>query len=38
MLQVLIAISQSFIVEKRHGAMQKLFIKKEIRKKRVEKK
>jgi hypothetical protein len=28
MLQVLIAISQSFLVEKRHGAIQKLFIKK----------
>ena len=28
MLQVLVAISQSFVVEKRHGAMQKLFIKK----------
>ena len=36
MLQVLVAISQSFIVEKRHGAMQKLFIKKE--KRRIEKK
>ena len=29
MLQVLGAISQSFVAEKRHGAMQKLFIKKE---------
>ena len=29
MLQVLVAISQSFVAEKRHGAMQKLFIKKE---------
>jgi hypothetical protein len=29
MLQVLVAISQSFIAEKRHGAMQNLFIKKE---------
>jgi hypothetical protein len=29
MLQVLVAISQSFVTEKRHGAMQKLFIKKE---------
>ena len=28
MLQVLITISQSFVAEKRHGAMQKLFIKK----------
>jgi hypothetical protein len=28
MLQVLIAISQSFVAEKRHGAMQKLFMKK----------
>ena len=32
MLQVLVAISQSF-VKKRHGAMQKLFIKKERREK-----
>ena len=32
MLQVLVAISQSFVVEKRHGAMQKLFIKKEEKK------
>ena len=37
MLQVIVAISQSFVAEKRHGAMQKLFIKKE-EKKRVEKK
>ena len=37
MLQVLVAISQSFVAEKRHGAIQKLFIKKK-RKKRVEKK
>jgi hypothetical protein len=29
MLQVLITSSQSFVVEKRHGAMQKLFMKKE---------
>ena len=29
MLQVLVAISQSFVAEKRHGAVQKLFIKKE---------
>ena len=29
MLQVFVAISQSFVTEKRHGAMQKLFIKKE---------
>ena len=29
MLQVLVAISQSFVLKKRHGAMQKLFIKKE---------
>ena len=35
MLQVLVTISQSFVAEKRHGAMQKLFIKKE--KKRDEK-
>ena len=35
MLQVLVAISQSFVVEKRHGAMQKLFKKK--RKKRKKK-
>ena len=34
MLQVLVTISQSFIAEKRHGAMQKLFIKK---RKKVEK-
>ena len=27
MLQVLVAISQSFVAKKRHGAMQKLFIK-----------
>jgi hypothetical protein len=33
MLQVLVAISQSSITEKRHGAIQKLFIKKKIRKK-----
>ena len=32
MLQVLVAISQSFVVEKRHGALQKLFIKKEKKK------
>ena len=32
MLQVLVAISQSFVAEKRHGAMQKLFIKKERKK------
>jgi hypothetical protein len=40
MLQVLIAISQSFVTEKRHGAMQKLFIKereKEKKKKKVKK-
>jgi hypothetical protein len=29
MLQVIVTISQSFIAEKRYGAMQKLFIKKE---------
>jgi hypothetical protein len=29
MLQVLIAISQSFLVEKRHGAIQKVIHKKE---------
>ena len=28
MLQVLVAISQSFVAEKRHAAMQKLFIRK----------
>ena len=28
MLQVLVAISQSFVAEKIHGAMQKLFIRK----------
>ena len=28
MLQVLVDISQSFVIEKTHGAMQKLFIKK----------
>ena len=32
MLQVLVAISQGFVAEKRHGAMQKLFIKKEKKK------
>ena len=32
MLQVLVAISQKFVAEKRHGAMQKLFIKKDKRK------
>ena len=37
MLQVLVAISQGFVAEKRRGAMQKLFIKKE-KKKRDEKK
>ena len=37
MFQILVAISQSFVTEKRHGAMQKLFIKKG-KKKRVEKK
>ena len=37
MLQVLVAISQSFVVEKRHGAMQKLFIKKEKKRRRFEK-
>ena len=34
MIQVLVSISQSFVVEKRHGAMQKLFIKKKKIKKR----
>ena len=29
MLQALVTISQSFVAEKKHGAMQKLFIKKE---------
>ena len=33
MLQVLVAISQGFVAEKRHGAMQKLFIKKQKTKK-----
>ena len=38
MLQVLVAICQNFVAEKRHEAMQKLFIKKEKkRKKRIEK-
>jgi hypothetical protein len=32
MLIVLVTISQSFIAEKRYGAMQKLFIKKEEKK------
>ena len=32
MLQVLVVISQSFVVEKRNGAMQKLLIKKRIKK------
>jgi hypothetical protein len=32
MVQVLVAISQSFVAENKHGAMQKLFMKK--RKKR----
>ena len=34
MLQVLVAISQGFVAEKRHGAMQKLFIKKKEEKKK----
>ena len=34
MLQVLVAISQSFDTEKRHGAMQKLFKKREKEKKK----
>jgi hypothetical protein len=40
MLQVLVAISQSFVAEKRHGAMQKLLVKKRrrIKKERVKKK
>ena len=29
MFQVLVTISQSFVAEKRHGAIQKLFMKKE---------
>ena len=37
MFQVLVTMSQSFVAEKRHGAMQKLFMKKR-REKRVEKK
>ena len=28
MLQVLVVVSQSFVAEKKHGAMQKLFMKK----------
>ena len=36
MIEVLVAISQSFIAEKRHGAMQKLF--KKEKEKKVEKK
>jgi hypothetical protein len=36
MLQVLVTISQSFVIEKRHGAMQKLFIKKRENKKKKE--
>jgi hypothetical protein len=38
MLQVLVIISQSFVAEKGHGAMQKLCMKKEKEKKGVEKK
>jgi hypothetical protein len=39
MLQVLVDISQSFVVKKRHGSMQKLFTKKRKKeKKRVKKK
>ena len=38
MLQVLVAISQSFVVEKRHGAIQKLLKKRERKEKKVEKK
>ena len=37
MFQVLVAISQSFVAEKIHGAMQKLFIKKRKRKKELRK-
>ena len=37
MLQVLVAISQSFVAERRHGAVQKLFKKREKEKKRCEK-
>jgi hypothetical protein len=33
MLQVFVAISQSFVAEKRHEAMQKLFIKNIIKRK-----
>ena len=36
-MQVLVAISQSFVAEKRHGAMKKLFIKKRKRKKELRK-
>ena len=34
MLQVLVAISQNFVAEKRHGAMQKLSRKKEKKRKK----
>ena len=37
MHQVLFTISQSFVAEKRHGAMQKLFIKKREKKKKLRK-
>ena len=37
MLQVLVVISQSFVAAKRHGAMQKLFIKKVEEKKEMRK-
>jgi hypothetical protein len=33
MLQILVDISQSFVAKKRHGAMQKLFIKKRVEEK-----
>jgi hypothetical protein len=35
MLQVLVTIFQSFVAEKRHGAMQKLFMKKERKEEKV---
>ena len=36
MLQVLVVVSQSFVAEKKHGAMQKLFMKKKKEKKKRE--
>ena len=37
MLQVIVAISQSFVAEKRHGAIQKLFKKRERKEKKLRK-